>query len=258
MTADPYNKFCVDCHRGQSTHACLTFGIFVCGPCAQVHQAAFGGRSRSQVKDVFGEHWDDLQLETIAFGGNKAFYTFLQEYEGIASWPIEKKYKSDQANWYARRLAAHLDQRAFTEKQPAKDWDERFERAKQSMKNIVSSLKSDAAPKTEAPKAEAKEETKAEAKAEPKPDSKAEVKIKEWNSKIKGFFKEKFAKPSKPADKPPADKPPSEEPKPEEPKPEAKPETETKPATEAEAEPKKEEPKVEEETHGEPPAKKEE
>ena len=37
-----------------------------------------------------------------------------------------------------RRLAAHLDQRMFSEKQPAKDWDERFERAKSTMKNLIS------------------------------------------------------------------------------------------------------------------------
>jgi hypothetical protein len=39
--------------------------------------------------------------------------------------------------WYTRRLAAHLDQRPFSEKQPAKDWDERFERVKQSMKGLI-------------------------------------------------------------------------------------------------------------------------
>ena len=59
LHGDPYNKFCVDCHRGQSTHACLAYGIFVCTACASLHTTAFGGRSRSQVKDVFGEHWDD-------------------------------------------------------------------------------------------------------------------------------------------------------------------------------------------------------
>ena len=37
-----------------------------------------------------------------------------------------------------KKLAAHLDQRPFTELQPAKDWDERFERAKASMKNLIS------------------------------------------------------------------------------------------------------------------------
>jgi hypothetical protein len=76
-----------------------------------VHQATFAGRSRSQIKDVFGEQWDDYQLEAIApgVGGNKLFYTFLQEYEGLANQSIEKKYRSDQVSWYVRRIIAHLD-----------------------------------------------------------------------------------------------------------------------------------------------------
>lgn len=97
LYGDPYNKFCVDCHRGQSTHAALTYGIFICTNCAQVHKSAFGGRAKSQLKDVFGEQWDDYQLEAIApgVGGNKAFYSYLQEYEGLAQQAIEKKYRSD-------------------------------------------------------------------------------------------------------------------------------------------------------------------
>ena len=79
LTGDPYNKFCVDCHRGQSTHAALAYGIFICAGCAVIHSATFAGRSRSQIKEVFAEQWDDCQLEAIApgVGGNKAFYTFL-------------------------------------------------------------------------------------------------------------------------------------------------------------------------------------
>ena len=37
------------------------------------------------------------------------FYTFLQEYEGLALQTLEKKYKSDQVSWYMKKLAAHLD-----------------------------------------------------------------------------------------------------------------------------------------------------
>ena len=79
LTGDPYNKFCVDCHHNLSTHACLAYGIFICGACAYIHQIAFGGKSRSQIKDVFAEQWDDAQLEAIApgIGGNKLFYTYL-------------------------------------------------------------------------------------------------------------------------------------------------------------------------------------
>lgn len=72
------------------------------------------------------------------------FYTFLQEYEGLALQTLEKKYKSDQVSWYMKKLAAHLDQRLFVERQPAKTWDERFERAKSSVKKLIN--KSDKKP----------------------------------------------------------------------------------------------------------------
>jgi hypothetical protein len=96
----------------------LAYGIFVCRECANTHSIVFGGRSRSGVKDVYGEQWDDYQLESIApnVGGNKSFYAYLQEYEGLAAMTIDKKYRTDQVGWYMRRLAAHLDQRPFTER----------------------------------------------------------------------------------------------------------------------------------------------
>ena len=151
------------------------------------------------------------------FGGNKAFYSYLQEYEGLAGWPVDRKYKSEQAAWYARRMAAHLDQRVFAEKQPAKDWDERFERAKQSMKSLIATKDKpkdtppapkepdNKSPKEDSAKEAATEETKEAPKEAPKEAGKD--KVKEWNSKIKGFFKDKFSKKPSAAkeEKPPAD-----------------------------------------------------
>lgn len=189
-----------------------------------IHTVTFGGKSRSQVKDVFGEWWDDYQLEAVSPGsgisGNKAFYQYLQEYEGLANFPLDKKYKSDQVHWYARRLGAHLDQRVFTERQPAKDWDERFERAKSTMKNLVSKVTdltnsiSNANPYAGHPPAggvqpipeESKEPSSAPSVApvsaaaphQESGENKTGKKVKEITSKIKGFFKEKFSS-SKPA-----------------------------------------------------------
>jgi Putative GTPase activating protein for Arf len=37
LLADPYNKFCVDCMKQESTHANITYGTFICGGCATVH-----------------------------------------------------------------------------------------------------------------------------------------------------------------------------------------------------------------------------
>lgn len=82
LTQDPYNKFCVDCHHNISSKVCLTFGIFVCQACAHIHEVLFKGRSYSQIKDIFGEQWDDHQLEAVStgFGGNKQFFNLLQEF----------------------------------------------------------------------------------------------------------------------------------------------------------------------------------
>ena len=82
LSADPYNKFCVDCQRNLSSMACVTYGTFVCQQCADIHRTAFGGRMRSQVKDVLNEHWDDWQLESVSreFGGNKSFFEFMADY----------------------------------------------------------------------------------------------------------------------------------------------------------------------------------
>ena len=61
LNSDAYNKYCVDCHHNLSTHASITYGTFVCATCAHIHKLAFG-MSKSYVKDVFNEHWDDYQL----------------------------------------------------------------------------------------------------------------------------------------------------------------------------------------------------
>ena len=126
----------------QSTHALLAYGTFVCADCAKKHIEVFKGRSYSIVKDIFHEQWDDYQLEAIAPGvaGNKAFFTYMQNYEGLAQLPIEKKYASLQIDWYVKKLTAHLDQKPFTEVPPAKDWNESFARAKMLLKKPVKSL----------------------------------------------------------------------------------------------------------------------
>ena len=112
----------------------------MCKDCANEHAKVFHGKGRSQVKEIFAEQWDDFQLEAIApgVGGNKLLFNYMQDYEGLAQQPIEKRYTTSQLAWYARKLQAHLDQRPFTDTPPAKDWDERFSRAKTTMKSIFS------------------------------------------------------------------------------------------------------------------------
>lgn len=57
--SNPYNKYCIDCKKNQTTHAILWLGIFVCKNCADEHRANFGGNQKCYIKDVFGELWDD-------------------------------------------------------------------------------------------------------------------------------------------------------------------------------------------------------
>lgn len=54
---DPFNKFCVDCNKAESTHSNISFGTFICGDCAQLHIEHFG-MDRSYIKEIFAEVWD--------------------------------------------------------------------------------------------------------------------------------------------------------------------------------------------------------
>ncbi len=212
LTDDAFNKFCIDCQLKQSTHALLAYGIFVCKDCANEHIKVFHGKGRSQVKEIFTEQWDDMQLEAIApgVGGNKLLFNYMQDYEGLAQQQIEKRYTTSQLGWYARKLQAHLEQRPFSDIPPAKDWDERFSRAKTTMKSIFSiggdkknqgsddsaSNKSQeassdlSAPQTAIQKSDltSSEQPKEEQKSN---EQGAQDKNK-WN-KFKGFFKGKFS-----------------------------------------------------------------
>jgi threonyl-tRNA synthetase len=104
LEKDSYNKFCIDCNKNESTHASVTYGVFICEECAQTHIKEFG-MENSYVKSLFGELWDDYQCRCIMSGGNKLFWDFLKQYN--LEWkPIAAKYKTKEAKYYKRRLAA--------------------------------------------------------------------------------------------------------------------------------------------------------
>jgi len=65
-------------------------------------------------------------------GGNRRFFDYLEDYNlhNTKEITLEKRYKSDAVRYYAKRLLAITDGRKFDEKPPAKDWDEKFARAK--------------------------------------------------------------------------------------------------------------------------------
>lgn len=70
LTMDPYNKYCVDCHKNESTHASISFGTFICEQCASTHKVYLAGKS--YIKSITAEAWDEYQLRSVSkgIGGN--------------------------------------------------------------------------------------------------------------------------------------------------------------------------------------------
>jgi len=132
MTNNPYNKYCLDCRKNQTTHFLTWLGIFVCGECAEEHRVTFGGNQYTYVKDVLNEHWDDYQLRAIAFGGNQPLFNLLKEYD-VDKQPTSAKYRNACVTWYRKRHVALMDGVEFDavmNPKPPKNWNERVEIAK--------------------------------------------------------------------------------------------------------------------------------
>jgi len=52
-----------------------------------------------------------MQLRSLQYGGNKAFFEFMKEYklmDELASVEIDKRFKHDAVKYYARKLAARV------------------------------------------------------------------------------------------------------------------------------------------------------
>jgi hypothetical protein len=92
MTGNPFNKYCIDCKKNKTTHCLIWLGSFVCEGCAINHlNLPNGSMSRCYVKDCFNEQWDDYQLRSIHYGGNKALFEIMKEYD-ILELDFNKKY----------------------------------------------------------------------------------------------------------------------------------------------------------------------
>jgi hypothetical protein len=141
----------------------------------------FGGRSFSQVKDIFNEHWDDYQLAAVSsvYGGNKNFFLFLQEYN-ISSLPIVDKYQHKVVKYYMKRLTAYTEGRDFTELPPVKDWSERFNRVTSKVLKATAVVE-----KNIITVGDKLDQT---------------VEERGWADKVKGFFSRKLSKPKSTTD----------------------------------------------------------
>ena len=95
--------------------------------------------SQNYIKDVFTENWDDYQLRSIANGGNSTFFEILKEYE-IVDLEFSKRNKHEATLWHKRRNmwlmeSANLG-KIYPDAKPAKNFDERLERAKSFTKDF--------------------------------------------------------------------------------------------------------------------------
>lgn len=136
LARDTYNKFCVDCNRNESTHASITYGIFVCQDCANAHIGLLG-MEKSYIKPIFGDTWDSYQIKIIQLGGNKRLWDFFKQYNGLEQKPILAKYKSAAASYYRRRLSAEATGQVFVGKEPPKNAEEFLDRGVEGAKTVA-------------------------------------------------------------------------------------------------------------------------
>ncbi len=78
---------------------------------------------RCYVKPVFDELWDSYQLKIVTIGGNQKFWDFMKEYKSEMK-PMGAKYRSKEAKYYRKMLAAFCQEKTFLDKPPPKNVDE--------------------------------------------------------------------------------------------------------------------------------------
>jgi hypothetical protein len=125
--ANPYNKFCVDCHHNESSMASVSFGIFLCEECGQEHQKSLG-MELSYVKDVFQEHWDPFQLKMLDEsygGGNHVWFELIKEY-GLQGMSLKEKYRSPIAIYRKKVLFMRAEGNKDDIPLPPKDFKDRI------------------------------------------------------------------------------------------------------------------------------------
>ena len=128
VTTNQFNAFCIDCQKNRVTHANVTFGVYICGDCAQFIGENFQMMD-GYTKTLFAEVWDPYQLSVMSLGGNQKFYEFMANYDKEKK-AIMEKYSSKAAKWYAKKLAYEAKGVEFKDLPPAKNTAEEVERAK--------------------------------------------------------------------------------------------------------------------------------
>jgi len=88
--------------RNQSTYFELKHGIFICEPCAAIHNHAFG-YGKHYLKEIYTEHWDPVQLKILSVANNEDWFNLCKMYR-IETQGIHQKYKSSVADWHKKSL----------------------------------------------------------------------------------------------------------------------------------------------------------
>jgi hypothetical protein len=91
---------------------------------------------KSYVKPCFTDMWDSYQLKVATLAGNKAFWEFMKEYQSELR-PIADKYRTSEAAFYKRRMAAKVMEKEFTEKAPPRNVDEMMDKGLDMSKKAV-------------------------------------------------------------------------------------------------------------------------
>ena len=78
----------------------------------------YGGNKEVVAKSVLEEQWDDYQLRSLAFGGNKPFFDLVKDYE-ISGENIAARHKHKAIKWYRARHIAAMDDMPFHVAKPA-------------------------------------------------------------------------------------------------------------------------------------------
>jgi hypothetical protein len=96
---------CVDCSRPGSDWASISFGIFLCSSCADVHRTLGPRKSLLRRLDD-GWGWTLLDLAPLRLGGNSAFRESLDSFPTVRDLPAIERYSSRFAEYYRRHLDA--------------------------------------------------------------------------------------------------------------------------------------------------------
>lgn len=108
VTNDPFNHYCLNCKQSQSTHVMLWLGAFICENCKPHFLLNCGGNQQCYIKSIFNEHWDDYQLRSIAFGGNRNVFNVLLENQ-IEKTPMVLNYNHAAVKSYRQKLMNKMD-----------------------------------------------------------------------------------------------------------------------------------------------------